>query len=65
MRTPSETLMSSLEEMETAEQCLIIVVHNDGEISWHSSTDRYHIKLGMVDFVKSCLEDNIRNMKEG
>jgi hypothetical protein len=58
-RTPSETLMSALEECETAEAALILVVHSDGTISWHASTDRLHVKLGMLEFVKSRVLEEI------
>lgn len=54
-RTPSETLMAAMEEVETAQDCMIIIVHKDGDIAWYSSTDSIHRKLGMTEFVKQAI----------
>jgi hypothetical protein len=55
VRTPSETLMAALEEVENAQDCLIIIVGKDGDMLWHTSTDRDHAKLGMLEFVKQAI----------
>lgn len=54
-RTPSETLMASLEEVETAQDCMIIIIDKSGDIIYHSTTDALHRKIGMVEFVKQAL----------
>jgi hypothetical protein len=53
--TPSEAIMAALGVVEDAEECMIIQVHADGDISWTCTTDAWHKKLGMVEFVKSCI----------
>lgn len=63
VRTPSETLMSALEECETAEDVLIIMRHKD-DISWHSTHMNLSYKLGMPEFVSTCVRHDILSMKE-
>lgn len=63
VRTPTETLMSALSECETASDCMIILVH-DQDISWHSTSDSHYQKLGLVEFVATCIRDGIMRMKE-
>jgi hypothetical protein len=63
-RTPSETLMAALEEVETAKDLMIIVIEKDDSVAWHSTTDQLHRKLGMVEFVGECIRDDIRAVRE-
>jgi hypothetical protein len=58
VRTPSETLMSALEECETADQVLIILRHKD-DISWHTNNASRVDKLGLLDFVTTCVRQSI------
>lgn len=53
-RTPSETLMSALEDVEDAEAVMIIVRHKD-DISWNGTSDSLSEKLGLVEFVATCI----------
>jgi hypothetical protein len=62
-RTPSDTLMSALEKVEGANDLMIIVITNDGNIEWYSTTDLLHRKLGMIEFVRECIKENIREVK--
>lgn len=61
-RTPSETLMGALEEIDDCQELMIIKVNREGSLEWHSTTDSIHKKLGMVDFVRECI---VHGMFEG
>jgi hypothetical protein len=56
--------MAALEEVETAKDLMIIVIEKDGSVSWHSTTDLIHRKLGMVEFVGECLREDIRAVRK-
>jgi hypothetical protein len=58
-RSASATLMGALEEVEDAQDCLIIFVNKDGSISWHTTTTADHRKLGMVEFVAAVIKGRI------
>lgn len=62
VRTPSETLMSALSEVEDAEHAMIIIDHGEEGISWHCTSTRTSTKLSLVDFVRECIVDDIRNI---
>lgn len=54
-RTPSETLMNALDNIDDCQEVMIIKVNSEGSLEWHSTTDSIHKKLGMVDFVRECV----------
>lgn len=58
IRTPTETLMSALEECEDANDVLIIIRHKDA-VSWHTTCDSRIDKLGMLEFVSTCVRASI------
>lgn len=58
-KSPTETVARAMEEVENAEHVLIIYTNKDGSISWFSNTDKFHVKLGMTEFVSTCIKDNI------
>lgn len=58
IRTPSETLMSALSECEDASDVLIIVRHKDA-VSWHTTCESRIDKLGMLEFVSTCVRASI------
>ncbi|HEX5426502.1 MAG TPA: hypothetical protein VFW94_23345 [Candidatus Acidoferrales bacterium] len=54
-RSPSETLMGALEDIDDCQEVMIVKVNRDGSIEWHCTTDSIHKKIGMVDFVRECI----------
>lgn len=54
-RSPSDTLMAALEDVEEAQDVLIIFIEKNGDIAWRSTTDSLHRKLGMVELVKQAM----------
>lgn len=61
VRTPTETLMNSLEDVETAEYAMIIMLHEDA-VSWHSSTPSMTVNLGLLEYAKVRIKDYISAM---
>ena len=57
-RTSSETLMTALEDVEDAQAVMIIVRHND-DITWNGTSDSLSEKLGLVEFVATCIRQAI------
>lgn len=57
-RTCSETLMSALEECKTATAVMIILRHSD-DVSWHTNNCSRVDKLGLLDFVATCVRQSI------
>ncbi len=57
-RTPTETLMTALSDCENADNVIIIIDKAD-EIAWFCSTPKQSIKLALIEFVRTCLHDNI------
>ena len=39
---------------------MLIIAHSDGSISWHECRDRISANLGLVSYVKVCLEEEVR-----
>ena len=58
IRTPTETLMAALSECETADNCVIILRHEQ-DISWHETTNSRCDTLGLLEFVQTCLKGRI------
>jgi hypothetical protein len=56
--------MEALEECEDAEHVLIVIDHGEQGISWHCDTDRMSVKLGLSEFVSTCVRDTIAKLKE-
>lgn len=61
VRTPTETVMKVLEDFSDDEaiEVFIITKHKSGDVSWSSSTDELSTKLGLLEFVKTCIVHNI------
>lgn len=57
-RTPTETLMSALSECETADNCVIILRHEQ-DISWHETTPSTSDLLGLLDFVLTIVKGRL------
>lgn len=55
--------MSALEECETASDVLIIMRHKDA-ISWHSTCESRAEKLGIMEFVSTCIKASIIQEKQ-
>jgi hypothetical protein len=60
-RSAKEMIADTLDELKDAEDAMLIISHSDGSISWHQTRDRLSIALGLVDYVKVCIEENIRH----
>jgi deoxyxylulose-5-phosphate synthase len=63
-RSAKEMVIGCLDELKNAEEAMLIIVHNDGTISWHETTGKITSNLGLVSYVKVCLEDEIRMTSE-
>lgn len=61
LRTPTETLMDAMEQVETAEYAMIIMLHNDA-VSWHSSTPSMTVNLGLLEYARVRIKDYISGM---
>jgi hypothetical protein len=62
-RTPAETLMTALEDIEDCEEVMIIRVNGD-DVTWSTTTDRLYKKIGMLRFVLTVLESDIARVRE-
>lgn len=62
-RTPTDTLMSAMEEFGCAEplDCMIIWTDQSGDICWSSTTDSRVIRLGMIEMVKTLIVKGIED----
>ena len=60
-RSAKQMVADTLDELKDAEYAMLIISHGDGSISWHQTRDRLSIALGLVDYVKVCIEENIRH----
>ena len=60
-RSAKEMIADTLDELKDAEDAMLIISHRAGSISWHQTRDRLSIALGLVDYVKVCIEENIRH----
>jgi len=63
-RSAKEMIADTLDELKDAEDAILIISHSDGSISWHGTRDRLSTSLGLVSYVKVCLEDEIRMTSE-
>jgi len=57
-RTPTDTLMAALAECETADNCLIIMRHEE-DITWHETVNSTSDLLGLLEFVSACIKGRI------
>ncbi len=62
-RSAKEMIADTLDELKDAEDAMLIISHSDGSISWHRTRDRLSTSLGLVSYVKVCVEENIRHSK--
>lgn len=63
-RNAKQMVTDNLEEMEDATEAMLIIVHADGTIGLHSTTDRLHQKLGMVRYAETVIEQQIREQPD-
>lgn len=63
-RSAKEMVMENIDELVDAEDAMLIITHKDGVISWHKTVDKISANLGMVSYVKVCLEEEIRQSSE-
>jgi hypothetical protein len=59
-RSAKEMIADTLDELKDAEDAMLIIAHSDGSISWHETRDRISTNLGLVSYVKVCLEEEVR-----
>ena len=57
-RSPTETLMAALEDVEDAQAVMIIIRHDD-DITWNGTSDSLSEALGLVEFVSTCIRQAI------
>lgn len=62
-RTPTDTLMTAMEEFGRAEplDCMIIWTDQSGDICWSSTTDSRVTRLGMIEMVKTLIVKGIED----
>lgn len=53
-RTPTETLVSVMEEFGVCEpkECLVIYTNADGDLCWASTSDSQVVKFGLLEACK-------------
>jgi hypothetical protein len=63
-RTPTETLMSAMEQFSEAEpkDCLIIWTDEAGDVCWSSSTDALTARIGLAGYMATVLDEQVREM---
>jgi hypothetical protein len=56
--------MSAMERFSEAEpkDCLIIWTDEAGDVCWSSSTDALTVKIGLVGYVATVLDEQVREM---
>jgi hypothetical protein len=63
-RSAKEMVMENIDELVDAEDAMLIITHKDGSISWHETRNRISMNLGLVSYVKVCLEEEVRQTSE-
>lgn len=61
-RSPTETLMAAMERFSEAEpkDCLVIWTDEAGDVCWSSSVDSLVVKKGLVDYVWTIFDEQVR-----
>lgn len=64
LRTPTETLMTAMDRFGEAEpkECLIVWTDESGDVCWSSSTDSLVAKKGLVDYMWTIFDEQVREM---
>lgn len=60
VRSPTDTLIAAMEEAGNAKECMVIMTSEDGDIIWLCSSDKYTIKLGLIETAKQCIVNDIK-----
>ena len=63
MRTATETLMEAMNQFGDSEpkECLIIWTDENGDISWSSTTGSLVLKKGLVDYMRTIFDEQVRD----
>jgi len=63
-RTPTETLVTALEEVGDAVECLVIMTDAGGDILTMASTDVLSTRLGLLEMAKTLTVKDIMAMSD-